>query len=326
MWWVECGANLPNGGFVRNVVVKENEVNQFRFKHNNCGVYATIYKYDTPKQDGNILGNFYLDLDSDDQNLVVEDAISAIRYIYRSYGIEYEQLEIYFSGQKGIHIIVPSISLGVIPSKNLNKVYRLMAEDIKSYTKHGTIDLKIYDNRRLFRLPNSKHPKTGLYKVPLTYQELTTLSASEIIELAKLPRAGIKPKIKFIPIASLIYQGYTKRVSLKQTKVYNGPFKVLDYTPPCIESLIEGPVVKGQRNNSTAALASFYNQQGLDKEETYSKLVQWNNEHCDPLIPLSELETTLESVYKGKYKMGCSWLSTVSNCDKENCKLYKRRR
>ena len=49
------------------------------------------------------------------------------------------------------------------------------------------IDTSCYDHQRLVRLPNSRHPATGLYKRFLTIDELVALDAGRIRELARRP-------------------------------------------------------------------------------------------------------------------------------------------
>ena len=49
------------------------------------------------------------------------------------------------------------------------------------------IDSAIYDRVRLFRAPNSRHPKTGLHKRRFTYDELMGLNIDRIRELAAEP-------------------------------------------------------------------------------------------------------------------------------------------
>lgn len=326
-WWIECGANLPNGKFMRNVMVTENQVNKFRLQHNNCGVFATIYKYDSMDQkEAQIIGDFYLDLDGEELSNTISDAISSIQYMYRNYGIPTNIPRIFFSGQKGIHIVVPAEVFGITPSRDINRVFRLMAEDIRMISRHQTVDIKIYDNRRLFRLPNSKHPKTGLYKIPVSFEELRALGVEKILEMATEPRSINAEPPKLIPMAQLAYKNYLGKVALKTPKTYTGAFKALEYTPPCIAVLLDEPVPKGQRNNTAAAIASFFRQQGLNKEECEARMDEWNEKHCDPSMDKAELVNTINSVYNGAYKMGCSWMNTISTCDKGQCKLYKRRR
>lgn len=51
----------------------------------------------------------------------------------------------------------------------------------------ATIDVSIYDRIRPFRAPNSRHPRTGLHKRRLSLDELLTIPAARIVELAREP-------------------------------------------------------------------------------------------------------------------------------------------
>ncbi|HEY4478597.1 MAG TPA: hypothetical protein VI775_02020, partial [Candidatus Paceibacterota bacterium] len=73
---------------MRNKIIPISEVNKFRFKYDNIGVFATVYKYNSPAQnEALLLGDFYLDFDTNDGiEIVIEDALTSIRYMYRNYG------------------------------------------------------------------------------------------------------------------------------------------------------------------------------------------------------------------------------------------------
>lgn len=91
----------------------------------------------------------------------------------------------YFSGSKGFHIAVlmpPCID----PTPNAPAVVKSLAMRWAEYAR-VRIDAGIYDASRCFRSPNSRHPKTGLHKRRLTFDELLGLSAARIVELAREP-------------------------------------------------------------------------------------------------------------------------------------------
>lgn len=334
-WWVECGANLPNGRFTRNHIMPADKVNSFRYRYGNRGVFVTAYMYDSKDQDNaNLYGDFYLDFDyeiseADDKeqafNLIRQEALAAVHYIRTIYGIERDQIRIYFSGSKGVHIVVPKEALGVEPNKNLNTIYKMMAEDIARLYSLTTLDLKIYDNKRLFRLPNSIHQKTGLYKVRISYDELTRLSFSEIIELAKEPRLDPRPVVHKIPRAQMEYNRYIKKLNDYLNRPRNTQVAIkLDYTPPCVEYLLNNLVPQGQRNDTIAFLASFFKQTGMPKEQTEETLLEWNEQKCVPPTSSREVRTTVNSIYSCENKMGCSRARILSKCGGESCKFYKK--
>ena len=101
-----------------------------------------------------------------------------------------ESILIFFSGSKGFHVGVPVAVFGdeVKPGKEFPGQYKAAALEIAR--RAGVeVDKSVYDRQRLFRCPNTIHSKTGLYKIPLSYWEVTTaLSVAEIRQRAQRPR------------------------------------------------------------------------------------------------------------------------------------------
>lgn len=335
IWWIECGANLPNDRFTRNHMMTTDKVISFRYKYGNKGVFATAYMYDTEDQGtANLYGDFYLDFDydigdSEDKEAsfdkIRKEVLAAIKYLRIVYNITNNDVKIFFSGSKGVHVILPKEVIGVEPSRHLNMAYRLMAEDIMKLTHATTIDLRIYDNRRLFRMPNSIHPKTDLYKIPLTYEELTTLTYESIITMAQGPRAEIITKPRLNAKSHMEYMTYVNKINAQLNKPKGTFTEVkLDYTPPCVEYLLNNPIGKGQRNDTLAFLASFLKQTGMEEQQTEATLLKWNDTMCSPSIPEREVTITVNSIYCGNGKMGCARGRILSRCDANTCKLAKK--
>lgn len=122
------------------------------------------------------------------------ELLKLIKYFVNTYNFDLDNFYIFFSGSKGFHLGIPSIHFGGFKedSELPRKIKSMVSEQFKSQC--SIIDLSIYKSTGLLRVPNSKHIKTGYYKIPITYEELTTLSASEIFELAKSPRLDFKYK------------------------------------------------------------------------------------------------------------------------------------
>ena len=95
--------------------------------------------------------------------------------------------------------------MGIKPQKRLNRLFKLIASEVKEMLPNKTLDTAIYDSVRLFRVVNSIHQKTGYYKIPLTYEELKNISYGEIIDTAKQPRPEFPvQKFQRNPKASLL--------------------------------------------------------------------------------------------------------------------------
>lgn len=57
--------------------------------------------------------------------------------------------------------------MGINPNNSLPKIYRYIATKIKSNLEISSLDLSVYDARRMWRLAGSIHQDTGLYKTLL---------------------------------------------------------------------------------------------------------------------------------------------------------------
>lgn len=99
-------------------------------------------------------------------------------------------MQIWFSGSKGFHLGVPICAFGdaAVPSEQFAAQCKAVAMNIAEQAG-VTIDTTVYDRVRLFRIPNSKHEKTGLYKIPVTHNELQASDeVSWLLERARNPR------------------------------------------------------------------------------------------------------------------------------------------
>lgn len=96
-----------------------------------------------------------------------------------------EDLLIFFSGSKGVHVGIPAV-WNPQPSPTFHVSARHFCLTLAEAA--GVVaDPSIYSKTRLFRAPNSWHPKTGLYKRRLSLKELTHLTPSAIVDLARHP-------------------------------------------------------------------------------------------------------------------------------------------
>lgn len=336
---VEIGTRTTNGYFTRNTIITVDEIEYYRDLYNNTDVYTTIYRYDSKNQnESNLYAPLYFDLDCNDLTkdgseneafeIIREDAKKILAILNALFYIEEEQVEIYFSGAKGVHIIVPEAILGIQPCKDLNNIFHTLITDIKRFIPHGTVDTKIYDSKRLFRLPNSINSKTGLYKIPLHPSELRTLSYNDIRLLAQQQRNIPKEKPRYNTRANRMFNKYVDEwkkilqdIEDRKNKTYNNTFK---YTPPCIKSILEEGIKEGSRNNTVASVASFFKQQGLSEAEVTDRLTKFNAEMVQPPLNVKEIERTVSSIYCGEYKYGCRTLIELDYC-KDECKIAQKR-
>lgn len=295
----------------------------------NCNEYSAFnsaYRYSDTEFDLSTLlyGGLYLDFDDEeDFEKVRQDAITSLSYFKIVYKIPEDNINIYFSGKKGLHILIPPEVMGIEPNNQLNLIFKYIANSIKTYTPNKTIDLKIYDNKRLFRIPNTIHESTGLYKIPITSDELRNLSKDAIVNLAHNPRS-IKHK-KIIEANKIANTQYLKAIQefIKYSAEANKDFrsnKTISFIPPCIQSLLDNGAEIGQRNMSIAILASFFKRYGKSFNEACDIISDWNSKNASPTGE-TELKRTVRSMYNSDKSYGCSSISLYTDCDCSNCKI-----
>jgi hypothetical protein len=98
-----------------------------------------------------------------------------------NYNIKLEDIKIWFSG-RGFHLHIPNV-FNLETSKILP---RLASAKLSRMFKNCD---SIYEYYGLIRVGNTWNRKSGLYKIPLSYDEFKAMSMDEIRELAKKPRS-----------------------------------------------------------------------------------------------------------------------------------------
>lgn len=298
------------------------------------GMFTTAYRYDSQNiREANMLGNLYIDFDITDIDqannfeLIREDAIRVISALKAIFGIPREMIRIFFSGSKGVHITVPLEVMGIQPYPELNNVFKLIADDFAKLVRNQTVDTRIYDKVRLFRVPNSLHPKTGLYKVPITFEELRTSSLVDLKNIAKAPRAPFEQPTSYITQANRMYQEYVKQWETEKAKQEarkgQAGERKLNFMPPCIEHILTDGAKEGKRNNTAAVLGSYFMQRGVSEDEAVERVIDWANDTCDRTgFDDNEIKKTVASIYRAEHRYGCRTLKDVSICSSK-CRLYK---
>ena len=179
----------------------------------------------------------------------------------------------------------------------------------------------------MFRIPNTIHEKSKLYKIPLTSDELRNLPESKIKEMAKQPRN--------ITFQSVIE---TNHIAQQQFKRAVEEYYILDkeakkdrrfkskynFTPPCIQYILENGATEGQRNITIACLTCFCKNSGKSLNETIDFISDWNSNNAKPTGEM-EMKKTIKSMFNGNKDYGCTTLKLISQCNESQCKLSKKK-
>ena len=336
----EFGGKLPNGYFRRNQFHEcgqkfDSAFEKFRKENLNKDIYICAYKYE-PDESGvadiktaPLMGDIYFDFDIDK---ITPDSYSKLKasvlaltgYFYKTMEISNSDIRIYFSGSKGFHVIIPAEIFSIKPDINLNKQIEKFVKFCASKSGAECIDFGIYDRRRLFRVPGSINSKSGLYKVPVTAEQLALFSCDDLLEWAKkdhpVPDTWKTPEKNSKAVSEWEkIQAYEEPKKEHKAKHSDRSFPLL----PCAQAILNSGVSSGQRNIAGVALASSLLQSNnVKKEEILDLMDEWN-ERINPPIDISEVR----AIYLSALKMndagmfyGCSSFKRLGFCV-ETCKF-----
>lgn len=338
---VDFAAHYQKG--FRNHIVSIVEVPALIESFNHHGCYATYFFYSDEVltymsaqaeqtgptiagYDGKVWAPFFpIDLDHPEFVPALEAARYLTGFFKNHWGVGAEALQIYFSGSKGFHLMLDTRLFGKIaPAKTLPLLFdsmrRHLAHELPESLR-DTMDLAIKDRVRLLRLPNSQHERSKLYKVLLTFDELSSLDPREIRRQAREMRpltatdeTGFLSGVDVTQNPEAVK--FFRRIRRQLKKIGRKSFAYRFRRPPdlrriefpCagIQAIWESHIEPGFRNNCAIRLASELRLLGLTQEETEQKIFDWNERNRIGL-PSDELHSVVRSAYQHRfpYRYSC---------------------
>lgn len=206
----------------------------------------------------------YLDIDMEDSpfDMKVAELKRILSILDTKFGLGMDNLQLYFSGNKGFHIAIPHkvFSENIVFSPRAYEIARMfMCEliDIEyndDAMRESTVDFKTVHNTAIFRVPLSKHAKSKLYKIPIV--NLEEMTEEHIISMAK--------NCEFPPDFSFIRKDYKKNEELEAIfssiveRVKSNPaqnLSVSEVTQNGVKKTIFKLPTKGERNHELHRMA-----------------------------------------------------------------------
>jgi hypothetical protein len=191
----------------KSLLLPWEKVSEYAEKYDNTGIYTSVFQYNSNDIDqAASLGPLYFDLDSNDLEISYSETVRLVEFLLSNIGES--GIRVYFSGGKGFHVECEPIALGVSTSDDLAKVFRFIARDITDKLKLTSTDFNVYDVRRMWRLPNSRHQRSGLFKVECMQLLKEGAKLDDIIKWADRPREVNVPEQAFDFKANKWYREY----------------------------------------------------------------------------------------------------------------------
>lgn len=136
-------------------------------------------------------GNLILDFDNkENPEKALQDMRALIDHLAEIYNLDPYSIKIFCSGSKGFHAVIPAESFGAQGGDcYLPLIYKKMVCRWKESLELQTIDISMFCMKRgkMFRIANIRR-ENGRYKVPLTLDEIQSMTIAELWALSDSPR------------------------------------------------------------------------------------------------------------------------------------------
>ncbi len=321
-------------------MIKVSKLREWQAKHqpSTQGLFSTVYRYPTDDPYvGGVISDFYMDFDNEENpDKARKEAVAVIKKLVQDYDIPEENIKTAFSGCKGISITISHRIFNAVSSAYLPLVWKGIVQDLISELNLKTADTSIYERRRLWRLLNSRHQKSGLYKIPITLAELENLTIDKIKKLAEKPRElKLSEQAQPIAKAEKLFEKNKNNIERwlaeRKKSFEKAELKTAVDDPPCVRKRLEIGAKAGFRNSASFQVAVYYAHKDLSEAEIVRIGYEFAK-HCEqepePFPKEGEVESIVQSAIKGvlegRYSVGCSSEAFEELCDKENCPFFQK--
>ena len=317
MKYVEIAKGTP---YNRGILIPVNRLS------NHLGeepVYRSVYLYDDTafeyvKENGslkNFFGVRYIDkvpVDIDKQDRSDERTLDILRGIIlelEDADIDCGSFQSYFSGS-GYHLILSGDLFNFKPGNDLPFIVKQTMKKLMP-----DIDSSIYMRTGIYRLQHTPNQKTGLYKIPITRNEVMNNSPEESFVLAKTSRLNYT-------YSQLKGDGEFEDKIVKEVpdvRVFNKisePTKII----PCVQSMLNQGANEGSRHITAMRIISHFKRHGIPSHYAKVCMLHWNNKS----VPEQQIMEMVENVYNRNYKYGCQDSVIVQHC-KTQCIHFQRK-
>jgi hypothetical protein len=278
--YVELAALLANGKMVRGRHVRvsnPNAIVAWVERFDRTDVFTSAGSFRAPNNNSACILPLYFDIDCpNDLPATRESALTLCQLLMDRACIPEESLDICFSGAKGFHVVVAPEVFRAFSSPYTLGLYRKLAEKA-SEVGVRFLDYTAYSRKKLWRLSNTRHRRSGLFKTPLRYQELRDISMEGILRLAASLRPDdtfARPQVceaaaAWFQTALAAYAGQQARAHRPAT---GKNFKRGWRMPPCVKAIEAAILPDGVRHHTYFALARAFRRIGMHPDEIQERL------------------------------------------------------
>jgi hypothetical protein len=217
---------------------------------------------------GLVTDKLVFDFDSKENiDLAKDDALTVYNRLIQ-YGFTDEQINICFSGNKGFSLETRLSSSHT--TSEIKSIAKQLAGDCDTW------DTVIYNENRLFRAPYTRHPSSGLFKLPISIETLSEADSATIKTIASDLDNAVDWKSLSVELPKELLPKSEEVVVVNKNAELSNDVKDLvlkvKWLPPCREAILNGYFKSGNRSNALMSLCASIAAQGLPKEVAYRML------------------------------------------------------
>lgn len=256
-----------------NVFIHSKKIKEYFNTHRNEEGKPTVKGYKGEVWAKELIIDFDIEEENNQEDLIklLEDLRKLLKSIESKYDLDLKHIRINFSGKKGFHIRIPAVLFGgFTPSENLPSQLKAIALEL---TQGMRLDTSIYSYISFIRYVNSRNSKSGLCAIPLTTQEVFTLSIDQIKDLAKNPR-------EIIQIEDEELEPNEALTELKEKSSSSKPNKKIKSTEQTED--LWGNVPVGQRNKARSKNVGRLIERKVMPNDILAIALLWNRSLNNP--------------------------------------------
>ena len=229
---------------------------------------------------------------------------------------------VYFSG-RGFHIGIPDTAFKWKPGTDLHLSVK---DELDKRGIYEYADVSVTDKTRIIRLNNTLNSKSRLWKIYLTYEELTSLNGLGISALANKPRQIEIPILQCEPAFDVTARETKKQTFKFKETVGSEPDPMLY---PCIQTMLKGSSYGGR--HATALRLGAWLRWRYPEHVVRLIMEDWRKRVTTLEHPFKEDEMNrlITDCYKGHggsgYRYGCNDKVMDKNCN-STCTLFKAKK
>lgn len=299
-------------------------------------VHKSIFRYDKKireyaRKQGNTTKNYrgqayadYLPIEIDGDTLEESGKVAqeVLSVVHEQLEITREAYSLYYSGNRGYHILLPVTLFGEVePTSKFHEylsdlaISMLEDTDLVGYQdehnawRSSSVDLGVFAPQHMLRIPNTVHESSGLFKAPIVPDMLSR--PKEVRDRAGEPRPIVRPEPEKSKKAEKIGQLARERLQNDEAKsnAKSGSFNPEEVAKQAMNrgafgpgsgryaaqhqqyldileaGMVDGELRGGQtgRRKALLKLVGHFKYMGFPKDEATAILELWNKCNEEPL-------------------------------------------